>query len=56
MTKSAKLPIISNFSQLQSALNSENSWQEKLELRAARIWLQNLDQPLNEIFESPINV
>lgn len=56
MTKSAKLPIISNFSQLQSALNSDNSGQEKLELRAARIWLQNLKQPLNEIFESPIIV
>ncbi|NLM18776.1 MAG: nucleotidyltransferase family protein [Clostridiaceae bacterium] len=56
MTKSAQLPIITNFSELSSVLTSDNIWQEELELRTARIWLNQADSSLNEIFASPVIV
>lgn len=56
MTKSAQLPIITNFSELSSVLPADNLWQEELELRTARIWLNQAGCSLNEIFASPVIV
>ncbi|NLJ71371.1 MAG: nucleotidyltransferase family protein [Clostridiaceae bacterium] len=54
MAKSAQLPIITNFSELNTVLTSDNIWQEELELAAARIWLKQAGSSLNEVFASPV--
>ncbi|MGB4609750.1 MAG: nucleotidyltransferase family protein [Saccharofermentanales bacterium] len=56
MAKSAQLPIITNFSELSSVLTPDNMWQADLELRTARIWLQQAGRSLNELFDSPVIV
>ncbi|HHU53560.1 MAG TPA: nucleotidyltransferase family protein [Clostridiaceae bacterium] len=54
MSKSAQLPVITNFSELSSVLTPDNLWQEDLELSTARIWLRQAGCSLNEIFASPV--
>lgn len=54
MREKAKLPIITNFSQLKKQISKADLWQEKLEIRAARTWLNTAKLPLNQLFDSPI--
>ncbi len=54
MRSSATLPIVNNFSDIAKSLNKDEQWQENLELRAARIWLNCAKQALDQVFDSPI--
>ena len=56
MKENAKLPVISNFSELQTILEKSEFWQEELELRASRFWLELAEQPINQIFDSPLRI
>ncbi len=54
MQQHAQLPVVMNFSEISSILDKENQWQEQLELRASRLWLNTAKQPINELFDSPL--
>ncbi len=52
--KRSRLPVIHNFSELSAILDPSDLWQEKLELAASRIWLNSAEQPINQLFDSPL--
>ncbi len=54
MQQYASLPLAMNFSDLSSILPKNALWQENLELRAARLWLNQAKQPINQLFDSPL--
>ena len=56
MQDKTNLPIVSNFSDISNVLDKKELWQENLELRASRFWLEIANQPINQIFDSPLRM
>lgn len=54
MRETAELPIVTNFSHIKKQIKPRDLWQEELELRAARTWLNAAGLPLNQLFDSPL--